>query len=150
MRGRGTDGFFWPALTGAWAGGVVGVLAVVAPPVFLGWVSLVTAVLALLAVVMFGAAVMDGPTRRAVAAFNIDQSEKWRGRSWWERLVSLDYGDRRLVIVNRLVWVEGIVFIVMRRPELALVCFVSFALSTLMLMLLMKRREARPVGSEQR
>ena len=148
MRGRGTDGFFWPALIGAWTGLLIGVLAVVMPPVFSAWVLPVTAVLALLAVVMFGAAVIDGPTRRAVAAFNIDQKEKWRGRTWWERLVSLDYGDRRLVLVNRLVWVEGIVFIVMRRPELALVCFVSFALSTLMLMLLMKRREGVVLVSE--
>ncbi|WP_133175346.1 hypothetical protein [Sphingomonas oleivorans] len=93
-----------------------------------------------MATIMFVLMLLDAPTRRAVNAFNSNAKKKWREMTWWERLFSSEYGDRRLLIVNRLVWLELAVFIFVRRQDLALLGFMSFAISTIMLMLMMKRR----------
>lgn len=139
MVDRWTDQFFWPALIGAWVAAVVAAVGLAGQPLnYL--VPPVSAVLSALTVVMFILAVLDGPTRRAVDDFNLKSKARWREMTWWERLFSDEYGDRRLLIVNRLVGLEVAIFIIIGEQDLALLGFVSFALSTLMLMLMMKRR----------
>lgn len=139
MVDRWTDLFFWPALVGAWVAAIVAASAAIfGDPIDLAILP-VTVILASLAATMFVIALLDPPTRRAVEAFNQTSKTRWREMSWAERLFSEEYGDRRLLIVNRLVWAEGAIFIFAKMQDLALLSFVSFALSTLMLMLLMKR-----------
>jgi len=138
MLDRWTDLFFWPALIGAWVAAVVAAVGLAGEPLN-HVVPPVTAVLGALAIVMFILAVLDGPTRRAVDDFNLKSKARWREMTWWERLFSDEYGDRRLLIVNRLVGLEVAIFVIIRAQDLALLGFVGFALSTLMLMLMMKR-----------
>ena len=95
-----------------------------------------------LAATMFVLALFDAPTRIAVSSFNLDSNEQRRNISWSDRLLSSDYGDLRLLIINRLVALETVIFIFadLGHDLIAVVCFESFALSTLMLMLMLKRR----------
>jgi len=142
MFDRWTDSFFWPALIGAWTGVVVAGAAAFIDDLFLDFVAPVTIMLGSLAAIMFVLMLFDAPTRRAVNSFNLNARDKKRETAWWERLFSPGHGDRRLLIVNRLVWLEVVVFIIMGRQELALLGFTSFALSSIMMMLMMKRRIA--------
>ncbi|PTQ12003.1 hypothetical protein CLG96_05320 [Sphingomonas oleivorans] len=140
MVDRWTDSLFWPSLIGAWAGVLVGMAAALMRRPLIALVLPTTIMLGAMATIMFVLMLLDAPTRRAVNAFNSNAKKKWREMTWWERLFSSEYGDRRLLIVNRLVWLELAVFIFVRRQDLALLGFMSFAISTIMLMLMMKRR----------
>jgi hypothetical protein len=142
MVDRWTDQFFWPALIGAWVAAIAAAASALVGEPITGIVTPLTIVLALLATCMFAFALLDQPTRRAVEKFNRTSDTRWREMSWGQRLFAKEYGDRRLLIVNRLVWVEGSIFVIAGMQELALLGFISFALSTLMLMLLMKRMPA--------
>jgi len=89
---------------------------------------------------MFVLMLADAPTRRALSDYNLHAEERSREISWQERLFCEEYGDRRIVIINRLVWLEGVVFVFGQRQDLALLCSTSFSISTLMAMLMLKRR----------
>jgi hypothetical protein len=59
--------------------------------------------------------------------------------SWAESFFSPRYGDQRLLFVNRLAWIIAIIGMFTGRTDLLPLCFVSFALSTLMALLMLKR-----------
>jgi hypothetical protein len=139
MIDRWTDTLFWPALGGAWIAMLVAVAAAIMPEPFLQLVVPATTALGIFAGAMFVLMLFDLPTRRAVDTFNRKARTRWPDMTWSQRFLSPEYGDRRLLIVNRLVWVVAVVCIFAKRQDLALLCFVSFALSTIMLMLMMKR-----------
>lgn len=144
MIDRWTDKFFWPALVGAWVGVVAGPAAALMPHPFMGLVQPTTWALTSLAAAMFLVMLFDRPTRHAIDKFNFKQKALWRERTWKDRFFSTDYGDPRLLIVNRVVWLEMIVCLFSGRMDLAVLCFASFAVSTIMLLLMMKRRAVGP------
>ena len=140
MLDRWTDGFFWPALIGAWTGALVAIAAALLGGPFPAMIGPTTIILAALSLVMFVLMLADAPTRRALSDYNLHAEERSREISWQERLFCEEYGDRRIVIINRLVWLEGVVFVFGQRQDLALLCSTSFSISTLMAMLMLKRR----------
>ncbi|WP_295633215.1 hypothetical protein [Novosphingobium sp.] len=139
---RWTDSFLWPALAGAWLGVCVSSCAAVVGLWIKPLVIPTAVALGTLAVLMFVLALLDPKTRKAVNAFNIEEKERSRKWSWSERFFSKDYGDMRLLIINQLAWLEMIVLIFsgLGHDIISVICFESFALSTLMVMLMMKRR----------
>lgn len=142
MISRSTDSFFWPALLGSWMAAVVAGLIAIAPLTFAALTLPVAAFLGALAAVMFLVALFDGATRQTVEAFNQRSKGQWRDMSWRERFFSRSYGDLRLLIINRLIALEMLVFIFTgnQGQQFALIAFIGFALSTLMLMLMMKHQ----------
>ncbi|WP_459662078.1 hypothetical protein [Novosphingobium sp. 11B] len=142
MISRSTDSFFWPALLGSWMAAVVAGLIAIAPLTFAPMALPLTALLGALAAVMFLVALFDRATRQAVDTFNQRSKAQWRDMSWRERLFSRSYGDLRLLIINRLIALEMLAFIVTgnQGQHFALLAFIGFALSTLMLMLMMKHQ----------
>lgn len=142
MLDRWTASFFWPALIAAWIGALVLAAGIVVPTALAPAVMPVTKALGALAGIMFVAVMADKPTRAAINSFNRSTAEASSKRSFFQQLFSAEYGDRRLLLVNRLVWFEMVVAIVMGRQDLALLGFVSFAVSGLMLMLGLKRISA--------
>lgn len=144
MIDRWTDRLFWPALTGAWAAMLLGLAAAVAPRPFTAWIAPATMALAALALVMFVTMLCDPPTRRAIDSFNRHEDAGPGGAPWRRRSFSANYGDRRLMIVNRLAALALLMVALMGRQDLAVLCFVSVAISALMLMLMLKRRRNGP------
>jgi len=142
MIDRWSDSFYWPALAGAWAGAVLGLLAILLPATFAALALPGAAMVGGLAAILFLAMLLDPPTRRAASAFNQTAAARSREMSWRERLFSPELGDLRLLIVNRLVWLEVLLSILTGNKEAGLLGFASFALSTLMLTLLLKRQPA--------
>lgn len=142
MIDRWSDSFYWPALAGAWAGACLGLLALLLPAPFAALALPGAAVVGGLAAILFVAMLLDPPTRRAVNAFNQTVGTRTRAMSWRERLFPRDHGDLRLLIVNRVVWLEVIAGILTGNTEAGLLGFTSFAVSTLMLILLLKRQPA--------
>lgn len=98
-----------------------------------------SAALAALTSIMFITMLFDVRTQRAVTAFNKTSKLQRQKKTWADRLFPQNYHDRRLLIVNRLVWLELVWFVFTNRRDLALLSFLSFAISTIMLMLMMKR-----------
>ncbi|WEK43607.1 MAG: hypothetical protein P0Y64_01890 [Candidatus Sphingomonas colombiensis] len=121
---------------------VVAGLIAIAPLTFAPLTLPFTALLVVLAAVMFLVTLFDGATRQAVDAFNQRSKGRWRNMSWHERFFSRSYGDLRLLIINRLIALEMLAFIFtgIRGRQFALIAFIGFALSTLMLMLMMKHQ----------
>ncbi|NML06184.1 hypothetical protein [Sphingomonas sp. G-3-2-10] len=122
---------------------MMGLFAILTPGTVAGLLLPAATVLGGLAAILFVVALLDAPTRRAVSAFNANAEARERELSWRGSLFSSRYGDMRLVIVNRVVWLEMLVFIFTGNMEAALLGFTSFALSTLMLMLMLKRQAGR-------
>lgn len=148
MISRSTDTFFWPALIGSWGAAVVGLLAALLPRPFDPLVFPSAVLLGGLAMAMFLTALFDAPTRKAVEAFNQHLQDRWRELSWCGRLFSPSYGDLRLLIINRLVCLEIAAFILTGNQDqgFALLAFISFALSTLMLMLMLMMKHQSGKG----
>lgn len=108
------------------------------------WIASATMALAALALVMFVTMLCDPPTRRAIDSFNRHEDAGPGGAPWRRRSFSANYGDRRLMIVNRLAALALLMVALMGRQDLAVLCFVSVAISALMLMLMLKRRRNGP------
>ncbi|MBB5713152.1 hypothetical protein [Sphingomonas xinjiangensis] len=140
MFDRWTDAFFWPALIGAWTGALVAIAAVLLGNPFPAMIGPTTIILAALSLAMFVLMLADAQTRRAVKNYNLHAGERSREMTWRERLFSKEYGDRRIVIINRFAWLAAVVFVFAQRQDLALLCITSFFISTLMAMLMLKRR----------
>lgn len=114
---------------------VVAALAFVAPMTFDQIALPVTALLSPVAIAMFFVAVFDGRTRKAVDAFNLQYNDL----SWRERIFSSKYGDRRLLFINRLIWLEMLALMFTGNLfPLFVLGFIGFALSGLMMMLMFK------------
>lgn len=148
MIDRWTDAFFWPALSGSWIGAIVLILALPSPAAIGPAIVPVTGALLSMAGAMFVVVLVDTPTRRAIQNFNSLTAKSLKKSGLFHQLFSSAYGDPRLLIVNRLVWIGFAGALLIGRQDLALMGLGSFATSGLMLMLGLKRRyPARTNGS---
>jgi hypothetical protein len=82
----------------------------------------------------------DRETRLAVSSFNRD----YRRLSWRQKIISDVYGDRWLLIFNRLIWLELVIRVLLGQDDaLAGLAFAGFFITTLMLILMLMRYASR-------
>jgi hypothetical protein len=139
MIDRFTDHLFWPALIGSWIGVAVSSAALVVRKWVAELVLPTTLALALLAALMFVMIVIDGPTRRAIMSYRFEPTAEWIKLDWLQRLFSPELGDRRLLIVNRFSFPVFLIAVFSGSQTLIPLSFVSFGLSAMMLLLMLKR-----------
>ena len=135
-----TDRFFWPALIGAWLAAITIAAALALPKNLEPILQPIIVVLAGLAAFMFMVMLLDRQARHAINTFNATTAKQLAKRSFFAHLFAPEWGDRRLLFVNRLVWLEVACAIFVDRQDLALLGFVSFMLSTMMMMLSWKAK----------
>ena len=141
MIDRYTDSLYRPAFIGAWVGVIVVFAVIVTGETSMAVTKPIILILGILTTLIFSMALLDAPTRRAVDAYNAHAYATRRKSSFLEKLFPTDMADRGLLIVNRLAALQGFLVLAAYDNEhlLGFVCVESFALSTLMLMLMLKR-----------
>lgn len=134
---------FWTAFGGGWASVLIVAVELAAPRRLAAAVQPATLVVGGLAIIFFLGTLLDPATRRAVDRFNAKTAPQIARQGWWAQWFSPDYGDVRLLLANRLIWLEVVGTILMNRRDIGILGFAGFALTALGLVAEIKNQTER-------
>jgi hypothetical protein len=92
------------------------------------------AVLGAICLPLFAVAVVDKDTRAAVDCTRAGLNRQWPSMTWRQRALVPQGSDRLLLFLNRLLWVEATVALLLDQPAFVL-AFAGFALTTILIFL---------------